>query len=265
MSKIVERTLDFLEVFAAEKRPLSLSEISRLLSIPVSSCHDVLRALQDRGYIYEVAPRAGHYPTQRLHDVAWTIAAHDPVLQRAEVLLRKLRDSLDESVLLAKVSGLEATYLVTLEPSHPLRFLVKVGDTIRSLYATSAGKALLAGLDEAALKACLRTMKLEPFTRHTIRTKSVLRSEIEVGRQRKWFLNREESQDGVMTLSASFVWRGATFIVTVAGPLSRIEPHLAHTAAMLVDTCRRLEKQPIGDGAIRRGGALTSPMKSRLK
>ena len=47
MSKIVDRTLDFLELFAKEKRPLSLSDISRLLSIPVSSCHDVLQALQE--------------------------------------------------------------------------------------------------------------------------------------------------------------------------------------------------------------------------
>ena len=42
MSKIVDRTLDLLELFAKEKRPLSLSDIARLLRIPVSSCHDVI-------------------------------------------------------------------------------------------------------------------------------------------------------------------------------------------------------------------------------
>ena len=34
MSKIVERTLDFIELFATERRPLPLSDISRLLGIP---------------------------------------------------------------------------------------------------------------------------------------------------------------------------------------------------------------------------------------
>ena len=63
MSKIVDRTLDFIELFARERKPLSLSEISRSLAIPVSSCHDVLQALRARGYIYEVGPRAGFYPT----------------------------------------------------------------------------------------------------------------------------------------------------------------------------------------------------------
>ena len=60
MSKIVDRTLDFLEIFADQKRPLSLSEISRLLHIPASSCHDVVQALQKRGYIYELGPRGGY-------------------------------------------------------------------------------------------------------------------------------------------------------------------------------------------------------------
>jgi len=108
-------------------------------------------------------------------------------------------------------------------------------------------------------------MKLEPLTRGTIRTKSRLRDEIETGRQRNWFLNREESQEGVMTLSASFVWRGATFIVTVAGPLSRIEPRLAATAALLVETCRRLEMQPHANGATRQDGASTPPRRRRIR
>ena len=63
MSKIVDRTLDFLELFAKERRPLSLSDIARLLRIPISSCHDVIQAMQSRGYLYEIAPRAGYYPT----------------------------------------------------------------------------------------------------------------------------------------------------------------------------------------------------------
>jgi DNA-binding IclR family transcriptional regulator len=135
MSKIVERTLDFLELFADKKRPLSLSEIARLLNLPISSCHDVLQALEERGYIYEIAPRSGFYPTLRLLDIATTIANHDPVIMRADLALRELRDIVDESVLLSKTSGLSATYLLSFEPSHPLRFTAKVGEHVRSLRA----------------------------------------------------------------------------------------------------------------------------------
>jgi DNA-binding IclR family transcriptional regulator len=241
MSKIVERTLDFLELFADQKRPLSLSDISRLLKIPASSCHDVLQTLQDRGYVYELAPRAGYYPTRRLLDVARTISDHDPVALRADLLLRSMRDTLDESVLLARVSGRQATYLLTFEPSHPLRFLANVGDHVRSLHATSGGKALLSTLPSQEFDEFLKSTTFKAATKNTITSKTALRKDIEAGRSRGWFLNREESLDGVMTLSSLFAWNGSTYIVTIAGPTSRIEPRLKLMVGLLVDACTRLE------------------------
>jgi DNA-binding IclR family transcriptional regulator len=46
MSKIIDRTPDFIELFGKERRPLSLSEIANLLDIPISSCQDVVQAMQ---------------------------------------------------------------------------------------------------------------------------------------------------------------------------------------------------------------------------
>jgi len=244
MSKIVARTLDFLELFADKKRPLALSEIARLLNLPISSCHDVLQALEERGYLYEIAPRSGFYPTLRLLDVATAIANHDPVMLRAELVLQQLRDDVDESVLLSKTSGHNATYLLSFEPSHPLRFAVKVGEHVRSLYATSAGKAQLGTWDQAELDAYLKTAKLVAFTAATITSKPALIADIEAGRQRGWFSNMEESQPGVITLSAPFSWSGATYIVTIAGPSSRLEGRVEAAAERLLASCRTLEMRP---------------------
>jgi DNA-binding IclR family transcriptional regulator len=241
MSKIVSRTLDFLEIFADQKRPLSPAELVRLLRIPASSCHDVLQALQSRGYLYEITTRGGYYPTLKLFEIAKRIADHDPVVARTDVLLRSLRDAMDESVLLAKVHGLSATYLQYFEPSHPLRFLAAIGDQVRSLHATSAGKALLGGLGENALRSYLKSAQLPPLTPNTITSKSALRQEIETGNARGWFLNREESQDGVTTISARFAWTSAVYIVTLAGPTSRVLPKLENAAALMTSLVKRLE------------------------
>ncbi len=241
MSKIVERTLDCFELFAEEKRPLSLTEISRLLGIPPSSCHDVLQALQERGYVYELAPRGGFYPTLRMLEISRTIAEHDPVLLRAEILMRSMRDVLDESVNLAKVTGLQARYLLTFEPSHPLRLTVRVGDGLRSLPSTSAGKALLANLDEKSLDAYLRSTELVALTPRTILSRETLRRQIEDGRQRGWFVNEQESLDGVTTVSSTFKWNDSLYIITVAGPSPRMDAKLEWAAGMLVNLCRRIE------------------------
>jgi DNA-binding IclR family transcriptional regulator len=240
MSKMVERTLDFLELFADQKRPLSLTEISRLVNTPISSCHDVLQSLEARGYIYELVPRSGYYPTRRLFDIAKIIAEHDPIVSRAEIVLQALMKSIDETVLLCKASGVASTYLLAIEPSHPLRFMVNIGESIRNLYATSAGKALIAGWSDEALDAFLSSAHLEPLTANTLTSPAALRENILQGRARGWFLNNEESLAGVTTLSASFNWNSAIFIVTIAGPSSRLQPRLDWVSTQLLDACAQL-------------------------
>jgi DNA-binding IclR family transcriptional regulator len=244
MSKIVERTLDLLELFATERRPLSLSDVARLLNIPVSSCHDVLQAMQARGYLYELAPRAGYYPTLRLQQLGKEISDNDPVVLRAELVLRGLRDTLDETVLLAKVTGSHASYLLTFEPTHPLRFMVKLGDDVRGLHTTSGGKAILGALDERAFATYLKGAVLKPQTSRTITDKTMLREDIDRSRERGWYLNQGESLEEVTTVSAPFRWNAAVYIVTVAGPSARVDHRLEQAASLLVDVCRQLEMRP---------------------
>jgi DNA-binding IclR family transcriptional regulator len=241
MSKIVERTLDFLELFVDEKRPLSLSDISRILKLPVSSCHDVLQALEQRGFIYEVSPRGGYYPTLRMYEAGKVIAENDPVVLRAEILLRELRDRLDESVLLAKVNGLGGTYLLSLETSQPLRFQQKVGNSITSLHATSAGKAILGRLDEVSLQAALETIDFKRFTPRTPVTAAALRAQILAGREAGYYVNENESIEGLTTISATFKWQQSLYIVTIAAPTNRIKDRLDEAAGLLMEVCRRLE------------------------
>lgn len=241
MSKIVERTLDFLELFAREKRPLSLSDISRLLNIPASSCHDVLQALEERGFIYEVSPRGGYYPTLRMYEAGKVIAENDPVMLRAEHLLRELRDSMDESVLLAKVNGLTGTYLLSFETSQPLRFQLKVGNNVTSLHAASAGKAILGSLSDTALDAALNGIAYTALTPKTAKTKEELLAMILAGRACGVYINNGESVDGLTTISAPFTWQRSVYIVTIAAPASRLETRIAEASARLLDVCRKLE------------------------
>ncbi len=244
MSKIVERTLDLLELFGREKSPLTLSDIARLLNIPVSSCHDVLQAMLSRGYLYELAPRAGYYPTLRLQTLGKVFADHDPVLARAGLLLRSLRDALDETVMLARVSGLRAYYLLAFEATSPLRFMVGIGDPVRSLYATSLGKATLGALSPAMLDDYLKDAKLSALTARTLTSRQALRADIELGRARGWYLNNGESIEGVTTISAPFRWNDAVYVVTVAAPAARLDQRLEKVAGMLTNICQMLEMQP---------------------
>jgi DNA-binding IclR family transcriptional regulator len=245
MSKIVARTLDVFELFADEKRSLSLTEMSRILKIPVSSCHDVLQALTGKGYVYETAPRLGFYPTRKLHDIATTIAAHDSLLPRAIPMLGAVMDSLQETVCLAKVNQMSATYLYVAEPPHPLRVSVAVGSQIRSIFATSAGKAILGALAENEFEAFMKSAKLKRLTPHTILSKVKFAEEIRVSRDRGWYINREESLLGVLTLSAHFYWNEVLYILTIAGPSDRMTKKHSAAVAAMTRTCLALSESAI--------------------
>lgn len=241
MSKIVKRTLDFFEMFAEYGRPLSLTEIAKILKLPVSSCHDVLQSLQERGYVYEIAPRGGYYPSLKLQDLGNRITANDPVIARADIALREIRDQLDESVLLARIDGLSATYLLVLEPSYPLRFLRRVGDRLGNLYATSVGKALLGNLDERTRRKVVADLELIKLTERTHTSKEALLTEIEESRSRGWYINREESEPTLITLSTTFRWNRSVFVATVAGPAFRLEPQIDQAVAALARVCEALQ------------------------
>src|SRR6202022_4191985 len=77
--KTADRTLDIFEAFAEAKKPLSLSEIARMIESPVSSCHGLLRTLQKSGYVYALDVRRRYYPTRRLFEVGTAFAIPDRV------------------------------------------------------------------------------------------------------------------------------------------------------------------------------------------
>jgi len=58
------RSLEIFEAFRAARRPLSLSELARITDIPVSTCHGVMRSLEQLGYL--LVSGRDVYPTRRL-------------------------------------------------------------------------------------------------------------------------------------------------------------------------------------------------------
>src|SRR5690606_9537696 len=51
----VERALAMIEEFAAARRPLSLTELSRSIGAPKSSCHAIVGTLVEKGYLYSLS------------------------------------------------------------------------------------------------------------------------------------------------------------------------------------------------------------------
>jgi len=237
--KTAKRTLDIFEAFAAKQEPLTLSDLARQISSPVSSCHGVISTLKARGYVYMLDKRR-YYPTRKLLDLGSLISPHDPVMERLLPHLEALRKRTEETVLIGKREGDEILYVVTIESAQTIRYSLHAG-TRRPLHASAVGKALLGALPDERLAEELRRLKLKRFTEHTLDAAGLL-ADLRKSRRRGYFVTRGEYDTSGMGVAKAFAVQAETFAVGIAGPLERVKGRLEAVGKAVSDTAAAMAR-----------------------
>ncbi len=219
------RTLDIFEVFAREKRSLSVSAIAKATGMPLSSCHGLVKTLETRGYLIESKTQGGFYVSRLLSHVVRAIEEFDPLPDWMVPALANMRDTCSETVVLAKLIGTHASYVEVLESAQSIRFIVRVGDT-RPLYASAVGKALLGTMPDTERDAMLAAQPLVKRNRQTITNRAALLKDIEISRARGWYMTRGEFFDDVSAVANAVRIGDEYYAFAIAGPSTRIEPAL---------------------------------------
>ena len=231
------------EVFANEKRALTLSELARHLAMPASSCLNLIRTLEQTGYLYEIGRRQGYYPTGRLLKMTQTISVHDPVLERVKPVLQELCNTCAETVVLSKLlNHSHVVYLDVFDSPSSIRYTAQAGD-VREAYCNSAGKALLSSLAPKELTQALSGAKMTPYTERTLLTPQAVAANLAEAHGKGWFSNLGETLPDLAGLAWPFKLGAETYAVSIAGPLYRVEPHIEKLAAMLRVACAAIEKK----------------------
>lgn len=240
--KTALRVIEIVETFAREKRALPLTELARLLAVPVSSCLALIRTLTELGYLYETSRRAGYYPTGRLLAMAQRISQHDPVLDRVYASLVALRDATQETVVFAKLTATrEVLYLEVLDSPHTIRYAPVAGE-FKPAHANSLGKALLSRLDDADRQEWLTRTPLPRLTERTLTDAQALQDNLRASHERGWYSNISESIADVGALAWPLTLSGEHYAISVGGPVYRIEPRQQAYASILRAACSALEQ-----------------------
>lgn len=238
----VERVLDIMETFQSSQKPLSLTDLAELASIPKSSCHAIVATLTARGYLYSLTRPRALYPTRRMHDVARDIHEKDPFVERVMPLLERLRDASRETIILGKRQGDAVIYLQVVESPHPIRYSAKPGE-FKPLHSSSIGKALMGSLKEPELRALLTGRELKAATPATLTDHEALTEDILESRRRGYFITRGENVPDVWAVSAFLTVNTETLAVAIAGPRHRMENSVTECAQLLVATCSFIARQ----------------------
>lgn len=239
--RTVESALQMFEAFAEHGKPLTLSELSRLLEIPTSTCFGLMRTLEARGYLYEVGGRKTFYPTARWLMKAREIEKHDPILELIRPYLEKLRDSSEETVVLSKRLGDAVVYLDVVESKQTIRYTAEVGE-LKSLNLTSSGKALLASMLDREREAQILRLHSVGGARLTSPQRTQLTADIGRAAKSGWFVGRGETSMDVMGAAVPVRFAGDVFAIAIAGPLPRMDPRLAAHAKQLLAAAKALTK-----------------------
>jgi IclR family transcriptional regulator, pca regulon regulatory protein len=194
----LERGLAVIRAFGADTPQLTLSEVARKTGLTRAAARRFLLTLCDLGYVrsdgrlYSLTPRVLELGYAFLSSLSLTEVA-EPHLER---MVAEIHESSSVSVL----DGDDIVYVARVPTSRIMRVSINVGTRFPA-YATSMGRVLLAGLEEASLDAYLERVELRRLSSRTVKTARALRAEVRRVRAQGWAVVDQELEEGLRSVA----------------------------------------------------------------
>ena len=178
----VEKAIALLDCFWREKRPMSLTELSRMTGWPKSTVHNLLSSMMDSAVV-EQSPAAGKYRlVLHLFEYGCVITEHWNVVKLARPHLNALVAKTGESAYLATLNADTLLIVDSAEPNNVFRVASTVGNRL-PVHCTSQGKAILAYQDAANVRRILKRAGMKSYTVDTIKSAEAYLEQLKLVRQ----------------------------------------------------------------------------------
>ncbi|GAA2140911.1 IclR family transcriptional regulator [Nocardioides koreensis] len=216
----VDRALTILEVLARIGEA-GVTEVAAELGVHKSTAFRLVTTLEAHRLVEQTAERGKYRLGVGILRLAGATTARLDLVQEARPVCRQLAADTGETVNIAVLSESSALYLDQVAGSSALQPHNWVGQHI-PLHATSNGKVLLSGLDDAALDGVLGG--LSRYTAVTITQKSRLREEVKLVREQGYAVAVDELEVGLTAAAAPIRNAHGDVIasLSVSGPTFRL-------------------------------------------
>lgn len=222
------------ELLAADTRGMTLAELATALDAPKTSLLNLLPALVEAGYLEHVAGRYGIGP--QMFVLSGTVLHQRKFTVLARPSMTTLVESTGETASVAVLDRATdmAVYVDSVQSKWAINYRVDVG-LVRPLYASVAGKLLLAYQPDDYVRGYLERTELIAQAPRTITSKSKLKAELAAIRKNGWAATVEESSEGVAGFAAPIFDRDRTIIaaMSIGGPVQRVVGNQTHCLASL--------------------------------
>jgi len=231
----VQSALQVLLMFR-DQDEVRLTAVSQELGVAKSTAHRLLATLSHNGFVVQDPASRAYARGPSLLTLA-TVTGQSKLLAAGRPHMESLARLLDETVNLLVLEGENSRFVAGVEGSQAVRVTARVG-LVRPAHLTSAGKVLLAELDEAELDVLLGR-KLPSATPRTITDPTELRREVAMVRRRGFALNIGESDNDIHAVGVPVRGPNGTAIAGLAVSVPRGRGGASRLKAMvpsLVDT-----------------------------
>ncbi len=203
MSKVpaAEHTLRILRHLATRPGPVTAFSIATALDLPRSSVYHLLAVMRDQGFVVHL-PEEGRYGLGiAAYELSSAHVRQAPIARLARPLLSALVDRVGENAHLAVLHGRDVVYLIEERARHRPSLVSDVGVRLPA-YLTASGRALLAGLRPADVRAVYpdRAAFVPRHEEEGAWSPGRLRTELQRTRARGW-----ATEDGEITAGLASV------------------------------------------------------------
>ena len=199
--KSADRSLLILEIIADHESGLTHSELSVALQIPKSSLTSLLSSLSHRKYLaYDMQTRRYHLGSKVLA-LAGRFLANIDLVQLGRSIVDELMLMTNESSSLTIQQGNQMLNVYKRNCPRVIMRSLEVGD-LSPMYATAAGRSILAFMDEKEISTYLQAITFSPITKYTVTDPNRLLELLKIVRMTGAAYCREEMHEGSTAISA---------------------------------------------------------------
>ena len=240
----IERVFDILELLSKEQNGLQLTEIGRRLDLHKSTVYRLLAVLRKRGYIEKSETTNRYRIGVGFIELSSMYLNNIELKTEAEPYLRKLSQTVNQTVYLAMLQDAEVIYLDKFEQFSSLRKYSVIGQR-RPIYCTSLGKAMVMNRNDEEIGRLFEHAVFEHFTEKTIKDVPSLLKDLAKCRARGWTMDDEEYEPGVQCLGAPlYDYRGtAIAAISVSWSMYNSPVNPEELSSYVVETAGQISRR----------------------
>jgi IclR family acetate operon transcriptional repressor len=217
------RALQLLELLAGDDEGYRLVDIAARSGLSSSTAHRLLTTLEQRQFVQFDRETSLWYIGVRCFSVGAAFARRRRISRLALPVMRRLRDSCNESVNLGIADLGDIVFVTQVESREVMRAIGKPGYRA-PLHGTAMGQAILAAMAEDDVLQYLRTYGLPKLTSNTIARASRLHETLGEVRRVGYAVDDEQNVVGLRCVAAAIHdEHGQPFgAVSLVGPTQRV-------------------------------------------